>query len=610
MWPQTLAPSSSHLIKPSSPVPHSRLLPSLPPLRFSFSSISPPPLLHRVRLAAAMESVADWGLTPLSAVDPEIHDLIEHEKRRQSHGIELIASENFTSFAVIEALGSALTNKYSEGMPGNRYYGGNEHIDAIENLCRSRALGAFRLDPARWGVNVQPYSGSPANFAAYTALLNPHDRIMGLDLPSGGHLTHGYYTSGGKKISATSIYFESLPYKVSSVTGYIDYDKLEEKALDFRPKLIICGGSAYPRDWDYARFRKGSKPPKKGQPEDAVYDFEDKINFAVFPALQGGPHNHQIAALAVALKQATSPGFKTYTKQVKANAVALGNYLMSKGYKLVTDGTENHLVLWDLRPLGLTGNKVEKLCDLCNITVNKNAVFGDSSALAPGGVRIGTPAMTSRGLIEKDFEQIAEFLHQAVTLCLSIQKEHGKLLKDFNKGLANNKDIEELKAAVDKFASSFDMPGFHMSAMKYKAVFWVIGSSASLLIFVVFRGAALLIVALIRLLSIPGRASNDALELAGGLIRSALDHAVELLKDALASLVSSSFDAAAGAATGSLQLTTSAVVELVEKTRSALEGLSEVFPRAFEGLWETVVEVADSLWSSFVDAVGYVMENA
>ncbi|XP_010435218.1 PREDICTED: serine hydroxymethyltransferase 5 [Camelina sativa] len=465
-----------------------------------------------------MEAVSSWGNTHLDSVDPEIHGLIEKEKRRQYRGIELIAAENFTSLAVMEALGSPLTNKYSEGLPGNRYYGGTEFIDEIESLCRSRALQAFHCDPEKWGVNVQPYSGSPANFAAYTALLQPHDRMMGLDLPSGGHLTHGYYTSGGKNISATSIYFENLPYKVDSTTGYIDYDKLEEKAMDFRPKLIICGGTSYPREWDYARFRavadevgafllcdmahnsalvaaqeatdpfeycdivttsthkslrgpragmifyrKGPKPAKNGQPEGAVFDLEEKINFAVFPALQSGPHNNKIGALAVALKQAMAPSFKVYAKQVKANAACLANYLMGKGYCIVTGGTDNHLILWDLRPLGLTGDKLEKLCDLCYITMNRNAVFGDTSFLAPGGVRIGTPAMTSRGLMEKDFEKIGEFLSRAVTLTLEIQNQYGELTEDFNKGLVNNKEMDELKDDVEKFTYSFEMPGFVIS---------------------------------------------------------------------------------------------------------------------------------------------------
>lgn len=202
------------------------------------------------------KAVRSWGNESLKIADPEIHEIMENEKQRQFKGIELIASENFVCKAVMEALGSHLTNKYSEGMPGARYYTGNQHIDQIEQLCCERALAAFDIDSEKWGVNVQPYSCTSANFAVFTGLLLPKDRIMGLDSPSGGHLSHGYYTPSGKKVSAASIFFESLPYKVNPQTGYIDYDKLEEKALDFRPKLLICGGSSYPREWEYARFRQ------------------------------------------------------------------------------------------------------------------------------------------------------------------------------------------------------------------------------------------------------------------------------------------------------------------------------------------------------------------
>ena len=346
---------------------------------------------------------------PLKSKDPEIYRLIQQEKIRQTIGLELIASENFTSKAVMECLGSVATNKYSEGQPYNRYYGGNEYIDQIESLCKQRALYAFNLDNDEWDVNAQPYSGSIANLAAYHALLKVHDRIMGLGLESGGHLTHGYYTSK-KKISASSIFYESFPYHVKA-DGYIDYDILEQDALRFMPKLIICGASAYPRDFDYSYLRKiadsvgaylladishigglvatgehnnpfqycdlvttTTHKTLRGPRAAMIFyrlPFKNVVDFAVFPGLQGGPHNNQIAAIATQLKEVASPEFKLYIKQVKNNTQALCKRLIDLDYKLTTNGSDNHLVLINLNNLNVSGSKVEKLCELADISLNK-----------------------------------------------------------------------------------------------------------------------------------------------------------------------------------------------------------------------------------------------
>lgn len=456
------------------------------------------------------------GLTSLKEHDPVMWDLIEQEKSRQWRSLELIASENFTSRAVIECLGSALTNKYAEGLPHARYYGGNEVVDQVEELCQQRALEAYGLDPEKWGVNVQPYSGSPANFAVYTALLKPHDRIMGLDLPSGGHLTHGFYTYSKKEgtrkaVSATSVYFESLPYRVHPETGYIDYDQLETNAALFKPAMIVAGFSAYPRDLDYERFRKiadanGSllmmdmahisglvatgvcKSPfdlcdvvtttthksLRGPRSGMIFfrkderGFEGRINQAVFPALQGGPHEHQIAGVATQLKEVLTPEFKVYSQQVVKNAQALANRLISKGHTIASGGTENHLVLWDLKPAKITGSKFEKICDAANITLNKNCVPGDVSAVTPGGVRIGAPALTTRIMVESDFETIADLLDETLTLALALQAKSGPKLKDFIAMLENNADVTAIRKKVNTFATSFPMPGFDPKEMKYQ----------------------------------------------------------------------------------------------------------------------------------------------
>jgi len=385
----------------------------------------------------------------LESTDPEIAGLVHAEARRQSEKIRLIPSENYVSLAVLEAAGTVLTNKYSEGYPGRRYYEGQQVIDQIETIARDRAKALFGVDHA----NVQPYSGSPANLAVYLAFAEPGDTVMGMSLPMGGHLTHGW------SVSATGRWFRAVQYGVRRDTGLLDMDEVRDLALRERPKIIFCGGTAIPRTIDFPAFASiaaeagavlvadiahvagliagGAHPSPAGHagvitttthktlrgPRGAMIMTDaahaSAVDKAVFPGLQGGPHNHTTAAIAVALREAAQPGFRDYAAQVVANAKALADALLARGYDLVSGGTDNHLILLDLTSKGIGGKPAAKALDRAGIELNYNTVpFDQRKPFDPSGVRLGTPAITTRGLREEHMPSVAAWMDEAITAAI------------------------------------------------------------------------------------------------------------------------------------------------------------------------------------------------
>ena len=382
---------------------------------------------------------------PLAQADPEVAAALEQETLRQHEGLEMIASENFVSEAVLEAAGSVFTNKYAEGYPGRRYYGGCEYADVVENLARDRATRIFGAEHA----NVQPHSGSQANAAAYMAVLQTGDTILGLDLAHGGHLTHGHKLSFSGKLYRTTF------YSVRRDTELIDYDELEATALREKPKVIIGGGSAYPRIWDFARMRQiadkvgavyifdmahiaglvagGAHPSPvphahittttthktlRGPRSGLILcgkDLAPAVDKAVFPGQQGGPLIHIVAAKAVAFLEALQPDFRLYARQIVANCKVLAQGMQEEGYRIVSGGTDNHLILVDVFAKGILGSEAERALGKAGITVNKNAIPYDvNPPLKPSGIRIGTPALTTRGMKEPEMRQIAKWIAQAL----------------------------------------------------------------------------------------------------------------------------------------------------------------------------------------------------
>ncbi len=440
-------------------------------------------------------------MSKLKTQDPIISKAIASEANRQFEGLELIPSENYVSEAVLEAMGSILTNKYSEGFPSHRYYGGNTHIDVIEQEAIDRAKALFGVEH----VNVQPYSGSPANFAVYNALLEPGDPISGMNLLDGGHLTHGW------KVSATAKFFDSHPYHVLP-TGHTDFEELKRIAKEFKPKLIWCGATAYPRTIEFARFaeiadsigaylvadishisglvaggvhespipyahvittttHKTLRGPrgamimvtKKGLDKDP--DLSNKIDKAIFPGLQGGPHNHTTAAIAVALKEATTPEFKEYAKQIVKNTKTLEQEFSKAGIKMVSGGSDNHLLLLDLSVNGTLGSQLEYAMDVAHMTANKNTIPGEkSSPYYPSGLRLGTPALTTRGFKEVDMVHVADWIVRVIhhiegDALPKEQSERAGFIKAIHAKYDGDPFLKKIGEEIKAYTKAFPIPG-------------------------------------------------------------------------------------------------------------------------------------------------------
>ena len=408
----------------------------------------------------------------LTSQDSEIMDAIRREMKRQSEEMELIASENYVSKAVLEAMGTVLTNKYSEGYPGRRYYGGNQVIDDVETITIERARKLFNADH----VNVQPLSGSPANAAVYMAFLRPNDKVLGLKLDHGGHLSHGH------PVNFSGMLYNFVQYEVNSETGKIDMDKVHEIAKKEKPKMIVAGFSAYSREIEWKKFKEiadevnaftfadiahtaGLIAGKQMDNPVPFFDvvsttthktlrgprgamimckekFAKQVDRAVFPGMQGGPHEHIVASKAVAFKEALAPEFTTYAAQVIKNAKALANKLINIGYKIISDGTDNHLMVVDMTSKGVNGREAEEVLDKVGISVSRSTIPNDPNPpMKPSGVRLGTPAITTRGMEEDDMKKIANWIEEAIK----------------NKNSEN--ELNKIKEEVKEFCLGFSMPG-------------------------------------------------------------------------------------------------------------------------------------------------------